>query len=134
MDIKHYTSKQNLKQTCVRFRFYLAERMGFAPQNYILLSRLGSKRWVTTFCRRLLQKLVRYKSSIPTRSNPILINKKQNLKQTSVRFRFYLAERMGFEPMCRELDNRISSAARYDHFDIFPYCLVFCKLYFNEMR
>ena len=34
--------------------------------------------------------------------------------------RFLLAERMGFEPMCRVTDNRISSAARYDHFDTFP--------------
>ena len=34
---------------------------------------------------------------------------------------FPLAERMGFEPMCQLPDNRISSAARYDHFDTFPY-------------
>ena len=27
---------------------------------------------------------------------------------------------MGFEPMCPKPDNRISSAARYDHFDTFP--------------
>ena len=32
-----------------------------------------------------------------------------------------LAERMGFEPMCPKSDNRISSAARYDLFDTFPY-------------
>lgn len=31
-----------------------------------------------------------------------------------------LAERMGFEPMCLLPDNRISSAARCDHFDTFP--------------
>ncbi len=33
---------------------------------------------------------------------------------------FSLAEKMGFEPMCPKPDNRISSAARYDHFDTFP--------------
>ena len=32
----------------------------------------------------------------------------------------FLAEKMGFEPMCPKPDNRISSAARYDHFDTFP--------------
>ena len=31
-----------------------------------------------------------------------------------------MAEKMGFEPMCPKPDNRISSAARYDHFDTFP--------------
>ena len=35
-------------------------------------------------------------------------------------FRFSVAERAGFEPACRKPDNRISSAARYDHFDTFP--------------
>ena len=38
---------------------------------------------------------------------------------------------MGFEPMCRVTDNRISSAARYDHFDTFPNkYLVFTRNYF----
>ncbi len=31
------------------------------------------------------------------------------------------AEKMGFEPMHRLPDDRISSAARYDHFDTSPY-------------
>ena len=41
---------------------------------------------------------------------------------------------MGFEPMCRKPDNRISSAARYDHFDIFPYLILSCVIEKNEMR
>ena len=32
-----------------------------------------------------------------------------------------MAERVGFEPTCPFTDNRISSAARYDHFDTAPY-------------
>ena len=32
-----------------------------------------------------------------------------------------MAETVGFEPTCPEPDNRISSAARYDHFDTSPY-------------
>lgn len=32
----------------------------------------------------------------------------------------HLAETEGFEPSCPLPDNRISSAARYDHFDTFP--------------
>ncbi len=32
-----------------------------------------------------------------------------------------IAEKMGFEPMHRLPDDRISSAARYDHFDTSPY-------------
>ena len=38
-----------------------------------------------------------------------------------------LAERMGFEPMCQLPDNRISSAARYDLFDTFPYKIFSCE-------
>ena len=49
-------------------------------------------------------------------SHPILQNK-NNTRLGAVRV---LAERMGFEPMCRVNGNRISSAARYDHFDTFP--------------
>ncbi len=45
-----------------------------------------------------------------------------------------LAERMGFEPMCRKPDNRISSAARYDHFDTFPYQILSCVMRKGEMR
>ena len=56
--------------------------------------------------------------------NPIVSNLSiphpQNEKRPSKDDLFSLAERMGFEPMCPEPDNRISSAARYDHFDIFP--------------
>lgn len=32
-----------------------------------------------------------------------------------------MTECVGFEPTCPETDNRISSAARYDHFDNTPY-------------
>ena len=39
---------------------------------------------------------------------------------------------MGFEPMCPKPDNRISSAARYDHFDTFPYINI--KLLFESYR
>ena len=35
-----------------------------------------------------------------------------------------VAERVGFEPTCPFTDNRISSAARYDHFDTAP-CINF---------
>ncbi len=38
---------------------------------------------------------------------------------------YVLAERMGFEPMHRKTDDRISSAARYDHFDTSPYSVQF---------
>ena len=48
--------------------------------------------------------------------------------------RFKLAERMGFEPMCRKPDNRISSAARYDLFDTFPYLNIKLIIYLREMR
>jgi hypothetical protein len=34
--------------------------------------------------------------------------------------RSFLAEKMGFEPMCPSRDNRISSAARYGHFATSP--------------
>ena len=33
-------------------------------------------------------------------------------------------ETVGFEPTCRLPDNRISSAARYDHFDTSPQALI----------
>ena len=59
---------------------------------------------------------------------------KNNLTQIKVRIRLLMAERMGFEPMCRKLDNRISSAARYDHFDTFPYQILSCNLLNDEMR
>ena len=38
-------------------------------------------------------------------------------------FRCPQAEKMGFEPMHRLPDDRISSAARYDHFDTSPYII-----------
>lgn len=42
-----------------------------------------------------------------------------------------MAEAVGFEPTCRVTDNRISSAARYDHFATLP-CA--CKLYKKRRR
>lgn len=45
-----------------------------------------------------------------------------------------MAERMGFEPMCRKPDNRISSAARYDLFDTFPYLILSLCVEKGEMR
>ena len=41
---------------------------------------------------------------------------------------FLKAESVGFEPTCPGWDNRISSAARYDHFDNSPE-LIACGIY-----
>ena len=45
---------------------------------------------------------------------------------------YNLAERMGFEPMCREPGNRISSAARYDLFDTLPEIILFLKIFASK--
>lgn len=41
---------------------------------------------------------------------------------------------MGFEPTCPERDNRISSAARYDHFDNSPYNMAVQLLMIPQQR
>ena len=45
---------------------------------------------------------------------------KRSLNHADLRQFLELAETVGFEPTCRFPDNRISSAARCDHFDTFP--------------
>ena len=47
-------------------------------------------------------------------------NKKITQSERGVRIRLLVAERKGFEPLRQFPDDRISSAARYDHFDISP--------------
>ena len=52
----------------------------------------------------------------PMGSHPILQNK-NSTRLGAVRV---LAEKMGFEPMCRVFGKTISSRSRYDHFDTSP--------------
>lgn len=47
-------------------------------------------------------------------------NKKITQSERGVRIRLLVAERKGFEPLRQFPDDRISSAARYDLFDISP--------------
>ena len=54
------------------------------------------------------------------------------IKKDAQRHLILLAERAGFEPACRLPDNRISSAARYDHFDTFPCKII--KLYCRKVE
>ena len=86
------------KKTPQMVSFLLAERMGYISTN-VTMAKLN--RWVQ--------------------------NNHSVKQKTPKRVFLALAERMGFEPMCRKPDNRISSAARYDHFDTFPYQILSCK-------
>ena len=63
-----------------------------------------------------------FKRHSQTRKTATYKGKMSNLTRWGFRFDiiFHQAETVGFEPTCRLPDNRISSAARYDHFDTSP--------------
>ena len=62
---------------------------------------------------------------LPRRSNPSFHNKTSGINPDVL----LRAERVGFEPTRRFPDDRISSAARYDHFDISPCCRLKSRLF-----
>ena len=76
--------------------FVLAESEGFAPHGFALLSRLGSKRWVSTFCRQpsFLYLLLGCRF-LPVR---IPLSLSSSKKEPSKDDSFLLAESEGFEP------------------------------------
>ena len=67
---------------------------------------------------------------LPRRSHPTLMNTYKNAKHMlCIRSASSVTERVGFEPTRRFPDDRISSAARYDHFDISPGCRLKSRLF-----
>ena len=68
---------------------------------------------------------------LPRRSHPTLMNTYKNAKHMlCIRSASSVTERVGFEPTRRFPDDRISSAARYDHFDTSP---LICKRYYTAV-